>query len=53
MIYVRGCIIVDKIRNKTIISDLNIFSIDDEIEGNKLKCKDLIVIMLENILPRR
>ena len=36
---VSGCITADKIRNE-IKSDLNIFSISDKIEENKMKWKD-------------
>jgi hypothetical protein len=49
----RGCAEDVKIRNETSRSDLNIYTIDDEIEEYKTKWKDHVDTMVENILPKK
>lgn len=53
MRYVRRCTKADKIKNETIRSDLNIFSVHDMVEENKTKWKDHVDRMAENRLPKK
>ena len=48
-----GCTRADKIRNETIISDLNIFSINVKIEENKTKWRDHVDRMVGNGLLKK
>ncbi|KAJ4447044.1 hypothetical protein ANN_09033 [Periplaneta americana] len=53
MRYVRRYTKADKIKNETIRSDLNIFSVHDMVEENKTKWKDHVDRMAENRLPKK